>query len=130
MAKTPETSAHTSIKERIKPTFDIEKALANNPDINKHHLSRFNVKPLTKFEATITTKEQHGILFNYADYLTLVDTTGRIQRPDKRGSIPNSILPILQRVKIKPNDWLNNVAKFEAIYYQRFSKSKIYKNTA
>jgi hypothetical protein len=63
MAKTPETSKHTSIKERIKPTFDIEQALVNNPDFNPHYLQRFAIKPLSSFEGNLKNGKQDGIIF-------------------------------------------------------------------
>lgn len=49
MADAPETSDHTSIKQRIKSNFELGRALTSNPDINEHHFQRFSVKALSKF---------------------------------------------------------------------------------
>jgi hypothetical protein len=130
MAKTPEGSKHTSIKERIKPIFNRERALVNNPDLNPYYLQRFPIKALAVFEGNIKQGGQDGILFGHNDYLTLVDTTGRIQRQDKRGAIPNTILPILQRLAIDPDEWLENTEKFEAIFYSRFYYQRNERNIA
>jgi REP element-mobilizing transposase RayT len=130
MAKTPEGSKHTSIKERIKPTFNIEQALENNPDFNPYYLQRLTIKPLSPFEGNLKSDSQSGIIFSYNDYLTLVDTTGRIQRQDKRGAIPNNFLPILDRLGINADEWINNTQNFEALFYSKFYYQRNERNTA
>jgi REP element-mobilizing transposase RayT len=130
MAKTPETSKHTSIKERIRPTFNIEEALINNPDFNPYYLQRLTIKPLSAFEGNLKSDKQGGIIFSYNDYLTLVDTTGRIQRQDKRGSIPNNFLPLLERLGIESDEWIENTQKFEDIFYSKFYYQRNERNTA
>ena len=130
MAESPETSEHTSVQERINPHFELRQALAHNPDINPQHFSRFPVKKLAAFEGNIRSDIQHGVLFDIKDYLTLVDTTGRIQRKDKRGYIANESLPILQRLGIDADDWVDNTQKFEAIFYKKFHYRRRDKNVA
>ena len=41
------------------------------------------------------------------DYLTLVDETGRIVRSEKRGSIPADLAPILDRLDLDLDAWLD-----------------------
>ena len=41
------------------------------------------------------------------EYLTLVDTTGRVLIGGKRGAIPAELAPILQRLDIDLDNWLN-----------------------
>jgi REP element-mobilizing transposase RayT len=120
MADTPEQSKHTSIKERIKPSFSLASALANNPDFNPYYIQRFSVKPLVALEGSVKYHNQNGVLFSHKDYLTLVDTTGRIQRQDKRGFIPEAFLPILQRLVIDADEWIVNTQKFEELFYKKF----------
>jgi hypothetical protein len=64
------------------------------------------------------------VLFSHKDYLTLVDTIGRIQRQDKRGFIPETCLPILQRLAIDADEWIENTQKFETIFYKKFNYSR------
>lgn len=45
------------------------------------------------------------------DYLTLVDTTGRIVREGKRGAIPASLAPILERLRLDLDGWLDLMAQ-------------------
>jgi hypothetical protein len=47
MADTPEQSQHTSIKERIKPSFNLARTLDNNPDVERRSIERCSVTPIT-----------------------------------------------------------------------------------
>jgi hypothetical protein len=120
MADTPEQSKHTSIKERIKPSFDLARALDNNPDFNQPYIERFSVKPLASLEGNLTYTNQTGVLLSHADYLTLVDTTGRIQRQDKHGFLPVTLPSILQRLSIGADEWIENTQNFEMVFYKKF----------
>ncbi len=120
MTDTPEQSKHTSIKERIKPSFNLARALEQNPDFNPQYVQRFAVKPLVMLEGNVKQQNQNGLLLDYKDYLTLVDTTGRIQRQDKRGFIPDTIFPILKRLAIDADEWIINTQKFEELFYKKF----------
>ncbi len=120
MAKTPESSEHTSIKERIEPTFNLADAIKD-----QHLTSSFNltVKPLLPFDYTIKPDIQLGVPYSLIDYLQLVDWTGRAIRDDKRGSIPDKLSPILTRLNIPPQQWLSSSQHFEKIVHRRFRKS-------
>jgi hypothetical protein len=54
----------------------------------------------------VTAQEQIGILFNLKDYLQLVDAKGRMIRTDKRSAIPINLFPILERLSISRQQWL------------------------
>ena len=43
----------------------------------------------------------------------LVDATGRIILTDKKGHIPNDLLPILQRLNLSSNTWLDELNQFK-----------------
>lgn len=88
MATTPEASDHTSIQERIAPHFNLQEAIRQQ--IDQQSLRRFEIplKPLARFEGDVTNQKQRGVLFSAEDYIQLVDYTGRIIRPGKRGAIP------------------------------------------
>lgn len=122
IAETPETSDHTSIKERLEPTFNLEQAVAQQ--IAHQSLQRFELKPkpLAKFEGSNVNRDQGGILFHLKDYLELLDYTGRILHPDKYGAIPAHQPSILERLKLTPKTWLEQSARFEQKYQTRFAK--------
>ena len=45
-------------------------------------------------------------------YLELLDWTGRQARPDKRGQIPAELLPILERLRLSSETWVDTVLNF------------------
>ncbi|MBX2859470.1 MAG: transposase [Cellvibrionaceae bacterium] len=122
MASTPETSHHTSIKERIAPSFDLTEAVREQ--IARESLLKFDLplQPLAKFEGSFNNAEQASIRFALDDYLALVDYTGRYVRDNKRGAIATHLPPILQRLNIDRKTWLNNATGFEKNYQTRFSR--------
>lgn len=115
MADTPENSAHTSINERIKQAFDVDKAVENQ--ITVGHLLGFDLplKPLLSFSRGLT-QLQNSIPISFADYLEMIEWTGRAARLGKRGKIPSQCEPILKRINLSSDIWLVNATNFEARY--------------
>jgi REP element-mobilizing transposase RayT len=122
MAETPEQSEYTSIRERLRSKFNFLQAIADHTECGD--LLDFDnpLKPLAPFENRLTNELQNGILFNFKEYLALVDWTGRIIRSDKRGHIDNAMPPILQRLQISADQWRINTTQFEAIHPRRFNR--------
>ena len=102
LAKTPETSAHTSIKERIAAAT----SSAQTTSLQPSHLLSFVGNPREPMPK--------GLPFRLADYLELVDWTGRVLREDKKGAIPADLPPILERLQIDPRYWLYMTQNFES----------------
>ena len=48
----------------------------------------------------------------FSDYLQLLDWTGRQVRADKRGETPQELAPILERLQMSGESWLNLVHEF------------------
>jgi len=101
MAKTPESSDYTSIKERIATALTATKHNEKQPG----HLMPFVGNPREEMPK--------GLPFRLADYLELVDWTGRALRESKRGQIPADLPPILERLQIDPRYWLHMANNFE-----------------
>ncbi|ABG40466.1 protein of unknown function DUF1568 [Paraglaciecola sp. T6c] len=97
MAKTPETSKHTSIKKRI------------------HAIKNQQPQPnvLMPFVGNPRENIPRGIAYSLKDYCELVDTTGRCIRDDKAGHIDNTHSPILQRLGLDSAQWLTLTTEFE-----------------
>jgi cell division septal protein FtsQ len=72
----------------------------------------------------VTAQEQSGILFSLKDYLQLVDTTSRMIRTDKRGAITINLPPILKRLSINRQQWLQQSQQFEKLYASQFAKKR------
>jgi REP element-mobilizing transposase RayT len=128
LAETPESSRHTSIHERLNPSFNLECAVQQQQeqhclqdlDCNVH----FQVKPLLPFEGNKSTAAQYGIPFSLEDYLELIDYTGRAILDNKRGSISAAQPPILQRLHIDTTVWFKQATQFEMCYHTRFAKPR------
>ena len=97
IAATMETSAHTSIKQRIE-RFDPSPGNA----------------PLTPLAGPAASE----LPLSLSDYLTLVDLTGRISRPDKRGAIDLAATPILRRLGLDGGQWTNQAIDIETRYWR------------
>jgi len=122
LAKTPESSQHTSIRERITPSFNLTKAVSEQKELDALNAFHSALKPLLAFDGAARNNHQSGIMFAFEDYLQLIDVTGRCIRSDIKHAIPNHLPPILQRIEIDYETWLRNVTQFESIYHQRFRK--------
>ena len=53
--------------------------------------SKTPIKSLLPFEDRLVNEFQSGILFNFEEYLALVDWTGRIIRKDKRDFLRSAV---------------------------------------
>ena len=122
IAETPETSSYTSIRERLKPEFDVQQAIDDQTQCGDLLDFKTPLKPLLPFENQLANKSLTGILFNFEEYLGLVDWTGRVIRRDKRGHIDNVLPPILDRLQINSDQWCINTTQFEAIHPKRFNR--------
>ena len=122
IADTPETSSHTSIRERLQPEFDLQQAVDDQTECGDLLDFKSVLKPLLHFENRLVNEPQPGILFDFEEYLALVDWTGRNIRSDKRGHINSALPPILNRLQITFDQWRINTTQFEAIHPGRFNR--------
>lgn len=99
LAKRPETSDHTSIKQRISSN-------------QEHSASLF------PFVGNPRADMPQGLPFNLTDYIELLDWTGRQLRSDKHGVIEESLPPILERLNQNPLSWLYASSHFESKFKQ------------
>ena len=122
LAETPETSDYTSIQERIEPEFDLDAAIKGQSE--QGDLLDFNLplKPLLHFRKAVSNRSSDGIPFGFQSYLELVEWTGRMIRPDKRGHIDENTHPLFERLAISAEQWRVNTTQFEAIHAGRFNR--------
>ena len=104
MAITPETSDHTSIKQRASKAQQVSQP--NHPNQQASILMPFVGYPRESMPK--------GLPFRLTDYLELVDWSGRILREGKRGAITEHTPPVLQRLNIEPKQWLYLTKNFES----------------
>lgn len=94
IAKTPEVSSHTSVYARIHR--------------RDHHLVplRHSYEPGSP------------VPLNRSEYLRLIDWSGRALLAGKRGAIPDTLPPILERLDLKRNHWLADMCHYGRWYYR------------
>ena len=129
LAECPEQSAFTSIHDRISsfqqhgPHGERTIALPAPPSTPKSDLTR---RPSDNDRASWLCPIRDGDIpgrrgvlpISLEEYINLVDSTGRILRPDKPGSIPEHLNPILERLRVEPEHWQNTVTHFGRIFYR------------
>jgi hypothetical protein len=116
MAKTPETSAYTSAHERIhakQPRRSCE-ARGHRRDGWLSPVSLDDPRGKAKEVKRPRRRASHkGFLpMSEEQYLQLIDWTGRQVRRDKRGAIPAELAPILDRLQLSSETWVETVQHF------------------
>src|SRR5487761_340949 len=84
-------------------------------------LPRGNVadEPPAPFRAS-----QQGFLpLDLEEYLELLDWTGRQVRSDKRGSIPAGLQPILERLHISVDSWVDSVTHLGRRFHRAIGRA-------
>lgn len=95
-ADTPESSEYTSIKKRIESA-----RIGKVP------------KQLLRLQSNTKNQKNAAIPYENKDYIELVEWTGRLIHPSKRGLISSDNPPMLQRLKISQDEWLELCQNFE-----------------
>ncbi|MEL7296912.1 MAG: hypothetical protein AAGJ86_04570 [Pseudomonadota bacterium] len=127
IAKTPETSTYTSIKERLQAIGDpdrtsraLTKAVRRLLDTNEIRRAPTTIKPLLPFrnKSANTREAAPGVSLpiKFDDYIALVDTTGRIAIEGKRGRIADTLKPILKRLDSQAQQFLQASTQFSKHY--------------
>jgi REP element-mobilizing transposase RayT len=134
LCETPEASDFTSIQERIREFVDRKdtQGLGDDGGVSganpihvrpslstlseDAHSTTIPAAPLARFFQSATDKES-ALPFTFSDYLDLVDWTGRAVRVDKRGAIPPNVPPILRRLGIEPESWIETVQYFRRHFF-------------
>lgn len=57
-------------------------------------------------------RSKSALPIRQTDYFALVDWTGRVVRSDKRGAIPATVKPILQKLGVKEGTWVTHTRTF------------------
>ena len=136
MAKTPEESDFTGAKDRID---DMSSRESSSADTHAWERSRRREKsgwlsPLEINERTdpvgtdaspvVRRASLKGFLsMSLADYLELLDWTGRQLKRKKRGTIPTHLAPILERLGLDPSCWCDLVKKFGKLFKRAAGKA-------
>ena len=118
LAKTPESSEHTSIRARTQQVDHAQVAAAVWQLVRNKKLKRFNVVPraLAGFTTPGEADSLSALPIAETDYLELVDTTGRLIVRGKRDRIDPSLSPILERLGFSAREWTTASTAFRQCY--------------
>lgn len=72
--------------------------------------------PLLPFDGATHSASQSGIPFHFADYLELIDWTGRAVREDKKGAIAQTRPKLLNELGIAADAWVTSAKEFRRQY--------------
>ncbi len=109
IAQTPEGSDYTSIQDRLRLM------VRGTGDLLAEKLLSFEVVS--------------GGTFTTAEYINLIDKTGRSVASGK-GSIPNDLAPILQRMNLNPDYWLKTATNYRKIFPRMAAPTRLMRTTA
>lgn len=123
IAKTPEASDFTSVKERVADRQSASSlSSADAQDVRIEHgqkagwLAPVSLEPPRKKVREKTSSRRASnkgcLAMSLDQYLQLLDWTGRQLRTDKRGSIPKELDPMLERLQCSSESWLDLVKNF------------------
>ncbi|MDH1313117.1 transposase, partial [Shewanella xiamenensis] len=115
IADSLQSSDFTSIQERLNALSpnSVTPLITQPPVDNTQPLPH---KSLAKFEGATHIHQQTGIPFHFADYLELIDWTGRAIRHDKKGFIDNLRPKLLNELGIVSDAWLLSAKEFRRQY--------------
>jgi hypothetical protein len=135
LAETPETSEFTAAFERIAARqqlgdFEDAKLTDEGTTVNVAAARDGWLSPIPDADVsakpTGTTQSKHfgsrrasdrGFLpMTLDEYLELLDWTGRQVRADKRGAIPLHLAPILERLRINGDAWVDTIDQFGRLF--------------
>ncbi len=129
---TPEDAEFTSIYERIQMVakqLKIKATTTTPPFQNATFAKRCdNLKQppsLMPFANGKSPSTGPTIDFALSDYLQLIDETGRIMRNNKRGAINQQLAPLLQRLQLNTEGWLDMVYHLETKFFHAIGNTLI-----
>ena len=108
IAKTPESSAYTSVKQRV---LSVKKGKQPTR--------------LLPFVGNPRKAMPTGLPFELTDYLELIELTGRCLREDKAGYIEESQPALLSRLNISPENWLTLSKGFRKLFHGAVGHSDV-----
>ncbi len=121
LADTPEVSEFTSIRERFEnecaARSQSAKVESGSLDL-KEPSQQYAATCLTPVEDIVADEEFGRWGVTLAEYLELVDVTGRMINESKRGAIPSHLAPLLTRLELRAVTWVGSVEGYGSIFQQ------------
>jgi REP element-mobilizing transposase RayT len=96
---------------------------AKNDSSKSNHANRSEAAQVDRWLCSIDDRRSRSAtsrgIFSMSqdDYLELLDITGRILKPGKRGTIPPHLQPLLKRLNLDIDNWRNTVERFGKLFF-------------
>ncbi len=116
LAETPETSYFTSAEERIRKQVVRQKSNQIDAGVGGHQLKTRADSESWLCPLSDQPNRQGFLSIDLANYLEILDWTGRQLVADKPGAIPEHLPPILTRLSINPSQWLESAGRFGKLF--------------
>jgi REP element-mobilizing transposase RayT len=125
MAETPGESDYTSIQQRVlEQDFRIadrdEASMQSLPEDLRSAIGRLMPFSDQATADKTTQRPERRIPYEIQDYLELVDWSGRAIIEGKRGRIPDGLPPILERLKIDPENYIRFINRTQKSRFHGF----------
>jgi len=139
VAETPETSEFTAAFERIAARQQASHVVADSALVEENVVAaepqpapardawlspvpdadvpREAKKPSPK-AAGHRASDRGFLPLTLDEYLQLLDWTGRAVRADQRGAVPADLRPILERLKVNADAWVDTVERFGRMFHR------------
>ena len=119
-ADSPTGSRYTSIFQRLMAQSQDEDA----PDRADGWMAELTLRPerLADVELAYTSRSGRrasdlGIIpVSLADYVALMEWTGKLLRSGQRTTIPGNLAELLDHIKVNPEAWLDTVGEYEQLF--------------
>jgi hypothetical protein len=124
IADTPEKSVYTSAKLRCRNRY-AKRSVQEKSTSSDHSQQRATASKTScdswlapVFRTEDTTSGSELVPLSFDEYLELIDWTGRQQRADKSGTIPAHLQPVMHRLEIDADHWLETTNCFGKRFYR------------
>ena len=115
----PEQSAHTSLRARIDISGQQEQLVAGIREaleLGELLHGELSIRPLMAFSEAAASPNDIVLPIRQSEYFKLVDITGRVAAHRKRGRIDPELAPILERLKLSVDQWIEVSSRFRQKY--------------
>lgn len=118
LAKTPESSEHTSIRRRARQLDHAQVTAAADTLTRSKETKNVDEtpRPLARFSTSGEVDTSNALPIAEVDYLELLDATGRIIVRGKRGRIDSNLAPVLERLGLSVQEWTAAATGFRQFY--------------
>ena len=138
LAETPESSAFTSVYDRIAARQARQKlealegmeVVAESAEVAAWQAQAAADAWLCPIESIRLGPESPAWGVDLDDYLRLVDATGRVLRDDKPGAIAADLIPLLERLELNHRSWVRMMQGRDGYYFRAAGSAATLKKLA